>query len=70
MAKPCPFLSKLRTFKQTGASLVEFVVVAPTLLFIMLGIVQAGMVFHAKSNLNYATFEAARPSTISRIISY
>ena len=65
MAEPYPFLSKLRTFKQTGASLVEFVVVAPTLLFTMLGIVQAGMVFHAKSNLNYATFEAARAGTVS-----
>jgi outer membrane protein OmpA-like peptidoglycan-associated protein/Flp pilus assembly protein TadG len=49
---------------QKGASLVEFVVVAPTLLFMMLGIVQAGMVFHAKSNLNYATFEAARAGSV------
>ena len=54
----------LQRIKQTGASLVEFVVVLPTLLFAILGIMQSGMVFHAKSNLNYATFEAARAGTV------
>lgn len=51
--------------QQSGASLVEFVVVLPTLLFSILGIMQSGMVFHAKSNLNYATFEAARTGSVS-----
>jgi hypothetical protein len=48
-----------------GASLVEFVVVAPTLLFMILGVMQTGLVFHAKSNLNYAAYEAARTGTVS-----
>lgn len=45
---------------QCGASMTEFVVVAPTLLLLGLGTVQAGLVYHAKTILNYATFEAAR----------
>ena len=59
-----PTLTLKTLLQQRGASLVEFVVVAPTLLFAMLGIVQAGMVFHAKSNLNYASFEAARAGSV------
>ena len=43
-----------------GATLVEFAIVVPLLLFVFLGIVQAALAFHAKSNLNYAVFEAAR----------
>ena len=43
-----------------GATLVEFVIVIPLLLFVFLGAVQTALAFHAKSNLNYATFEAAR----------
>lgn len=59
-----PRAHSLQRNKQTGASLVEFVVVLPTLLFTILGIMQSGMLFHAKSNLNYATFEAARAGTV------
>lgn len=45
---------------QRGAALVEFLVVAPLLLLITLGMLQFGLVFHAKSNINLAAFEAAR----------
>lgn len=47
-----------------GATLVEFVVIAPTLLMILLGLMQYATLFHAKSNLNYATFEAARAGSV------
>lgn len=47
-----------------GATLVEFVVVAPTLLMMTLAMMQTALVFHAKSNLNYATFEAARAGAV------
>lgn len=50
--------------KNKGATLVEFVVVAPTLLFTILGAMQTGMVFYAKSNLNYAAYEAARAGSV------
>ena len=49
---------------QTGATLVEFIVVAPILLMILLGLMQYATAFHAKSNLNYATFEAARAGSV------
>lgn len=50
---------------ETGASLVEFIVVAPVLLMLGLGTVQIGLLYHAKSILNYATFEAARKGAVS-----
>ena len=50
---------------QRGASLVELTVVLPTLLTTVLGIWQSALVFHAKSHLNYATFEAARAGSVS-----
>lgn len=53
-----------RSTSQRGASLVEFVVIVPTLLMMILGVIQTGLVFHAKSNVNYATFEAARAGTV------
>lgn len=48
---------------QRGATLVEFVVVVPTLLFMLMNLIQYGLLYHAKSQLNYATFEAARAGT-------
>lgn len=46
--------------RQRGGSLVEFGIVAIPLLLTGLGTLQAGLVYHAKTTLNYATFEAAR----------
>jgi Flp pilus assembly protein TadG len=57
--------SRLRPRMQRGATLVEFVVVAPTLLFLLMNLIQYGLLYHAKSQLNYATFEAARAGTVS-----
>jgi len=48
---------------QRGATLVEFVVVVPTVLFLLLNLIQYGLLYHAKSQLNYAAFEAARAGT-------
>ena len=39
--------------------------VIPLLLFIVLAIMQAAMVFYAKSNVNYASFEAARAGSVN-----
>jgi len=47
-----------------GATLVEFIVVAPTLMIMALAMMQTALVFHAKNNLNYATFEAARAGAL------
>lgn len=50
--------------RQDGASMVEFLIVTPLLMFMGLGIMQFGLIYHAKSVLNYATFEAARTGAV------
>lgn len=50
-------------FNQCGATLVEFVVVVPAVLFVLLNLIQYGLLYHTKSQLNYAVFEAARAGT-------
>lgn len=49
---------------QHGASLVEFVIVIPLILGLVLAMIQAGFVMMGKSLLNYATFEAARAGAV------
>jgi len=51
--------------RQAGSSMVEFVIVTPMLMFMGLGIMQFGLIYHAKSILNYATFEAARTGAVN-----
>ena len=48
-----------------GASIVEFLIVAPLLLLLGLGLVQTGMVFHAKNSLNFALQEGARVGAVN-----
>lgn len=55
----------LRKHQQRGASMIEFWAVFPIVLMLVLTIWQAALVFHAKSALNYATFEAARAGSVA-----
>jgi hypothetical protein len=48
-----------------GATLAEFVVVVPTLLMMVMAVLQAAFAFHAKSQINYATLEAARAGAVN-----
>ncbi len=48
-----------------GATLVEFVIAGPLVLFILLVLMQYALLFHARSQLNYATFEGARAGTVA-----
>lgn len=50
--------------KQAGAAVVEFLVAFPVFLLLSLGTIQGGLLFHAKSNLNYAVYEAARAASV------
>ncbi len=50
---------------QNGSSMIEFVLAAPILLLLGLGTVQAGLMYHANTLLNYATFEAARKGAVN-----
>ena len=45
---------------QSGASLVEFTIAAPLIFLLGAGTLQAGILYHGRTILNYATFEAAR----------
>jgi len=54
-----------RAQTQRGASIVEFMIVGPMLIFIGMGLVQMGLVFHAKSALNFALQEGARVGTVN-----
>ncbi len=57
--------SRISIGNQAGASMVEFVLVAPVLLVVGLGTIQMGLIYHAKTTLNYATFEAARVGAVN-----
>ena len=48
-----------------GATLVETLIVVPIFLFAVLAIWQAALVYYAKSNVNYAAFEAARAGSVN-----
>ena len=50
---------------QRGTTLVEFVIAGPLVLFILLVLMQYALLFHARSQLNYATSEAARAGTVA-----
>lgn len=49
---------------QRGQSLVEFIIVVPAFLFLLLGIFQFMLIYRAKATLDYAALEAARNGAI------
>jgi hypothetical protein len=49
---------------QAGVSLVEFAIVCPFALLIVMGIIQLGLMYSAKQILNEATFVAARAGAV------
>ena len=51
--------------RQRGATLVEWLIVAPPMLFIILAIIQVGFIMMAKTSVNYAVFEAARAGSVN-----
>jgi len=62
MKRRLPPLSRIG---QGGASIVETMIVLPTLLLMVLGIWQAALAYHAKTSVNYASFEAARAGSVA-----
>jgi hypothetical protein len=51
--------------KHSGASLTEFIVAAPIVMLVGMATVQAALIYHGKTTLNYATFEAARTGAVN-----
>ena len=58
-----PILSTVR--HQRGASLVEFSIIALSVVLVGLFTLQLGLLYHAKTTLNYAVFEAARAGAVN-----
>ncbi|MCP3850585.1 MAG: pilus assembly protein [Gammaproteobacteria bacterium] len=50
---------------QDGQSMVEFVIIFPTLMILTLGVFQLALIYNAKVTLNYATFHAARSGAVN-----
>lgn len=49
---------------QRGQAMVEYIIILPSLLLIIMGAIQLALLFQAKSTLNYATFLAARQGAL------
>lgn len=49
----------------SGQSMVEFIIVTPIILLLLFGALQFAFIYHAKTLLNYAAFEAARFGAVS-----
>ena len=57
-----------RSTSHRGASMTEFLIVAPVLVLLGLGALQIGLIYHGKSIVNYATFEAARTGAVNHAL--
>lgn len=53
-----------RPFRETGAAAVEFALIVPVLLLLLLGIVEFGRVFNAQISLSAAAREGARAAAL------
>lgn len=58
ITKPCIRLCN-------GQAMVEFIIVIPVLILLVFGTVQIGLIYSAKTTLNYATFQAARLGAVN-----
>jgi Flp pilus assembly protein TadG len=51
--------------KKSGQAMVEFIIILPVMILLVLGILQFSFIYKAKITLNYAAFEAARAGTVN-----
>lgn len=51
--------------RQTGQSMVEFIIVTPVMFLLVFGAIQFALLYQAKTTLNYATFEAVRAGALN-----
>ncbi len=51
--------------KNRGQAMIEFLVVIPVLILLIFGAIQIGLIYSAKTTLNYATFQAARLAAVN-----
>jgi len=48
-----------------GQAMVEFLIVIPVLILLIFGAIQIGLIYSAKTTLNYATFQSARLGAVN-----
>ena len=57
-------MSRRAPARRSGQALIEFLIIFPTLLFLVLGAFQFALLYEQKQTLNYATFYAARQGAL------
>lgn len=55
----------LRRSLQAGQGMTEYIIVFPVMLLLLFGTLQFALLYHAKIQLNYAAFEAAREGALN-----
>ena len=58
-------ISRLNKRNQTAQAMVEFVIVLPVMLLLIMSIIQFALIYKAKMTLNYATFQTVRTGTLN-----
>ncbi len=60
-------LSNIKYFAKTnaGQAMIEFIIVIPVLILLVFGAIQVGLIYSAKTTLNYATFQSARLGAVN-----
>ena len=51
--------------RQRGQSMTEYLIILPSLLLLVLGVIQFALIYQAKASLNYATFMGARQGALN-----
>lgn len=61
------FSARAKSYVKThhGQAMVEFIIVIPVLILLIFGAVQIGLIYSAKTTLNYATFQSARLAAVN-----
>lgn len=57
-------LHAANTQRQRGQAMTEYLIILPTLLLLVLGVIQFALIYQAKASLNYATFMGARQGAL------
>lgn len=50
--------------QQSGQSMTEYIIILPSMLLLVLGVIQFALIYQAKASLNYATFMGARQGAL------
>lgn len=64
-SRPSRLLHSAHRIRQSGQSMVEFVIIAPVLLFVCFATIQFVLLYQAKSTLDVAALEAAREGAVN-----